>query len=131
MIGAVSEWIGGGRGSAPPPEVAVPSKEQVNALIAQGLDYPEIGRRLAVPPGQAYLIGTGTPADGGHSTDESESRPGVLSSAQHLVNPPHENPTSSQVVHDWIAGRVAADEQMRWAGAARKAREQAQKRRDG
>jgi hypothetical protein len=111
--------------------VAVPSKEQVKELIAQGLDYPEIGRRLGVPPGQAYLIGTGTPADGGHSTDEPQDRTEALSSAQHLANPPHENPTSTQAVHDWIARRVAADEQMRWAGAARKAREQAQQRGDG
>jgi hypothetical protein len=102
----------------------MPSKEQVKELIAQGLDYPEIGRRLGVPPGQAYLIGTGTPADGSHSTAD-EGRPGALPSAQHLANPPHENPTGKQVVHDWIAGRVAADEQMRWAGTARKAREQA------
>jgi hypothetical protein len=101
--------------------VAVPSKEQVNLLIAQGLDYPEIGRRLGVPAGQAYLIGTGTPADGGHATDALDGRP----TAQHLANPPQENPTSTQNVRDWIARRVAADEQMRWAGAARKAREQA------
>ena len=88
------------------------SKEQVNALVAQGLGYPEIGRRLGIPAGQAYLIGTGEPADGGH--------------AENLANPPHENPTSRQAVHDWIAGRVAADDQMRWAGAARKARQKAE-----
>ena len=101
----------------------MPSKEQVKELIAQGLDYPEIGRRLGVPPGQAHLIGTDTPADG-------SSRPGLDASAppsaQHLVNPPYENPTSKQVVQNWIAGRVADDEQMRFAGAARKARENAQ-----
>jgi hypothetical protein len=102
--------------------VAVPSKEQVNLLIAQGLDYREIGRRLGVPAGQAYLIGTGTPADGGRAIDAPGGRP----SAQHLANPPHENPTSTQKVHDWIARRVAADEQMRWAGAARKAQKRAQ-----
>jgi hypothetical protein len=95
--------------------VVVPSKDQVNALVAQGLDYPEIGRRLAIPAGQAYLIGTGAPADGGHAGN-----------AQHLANPPHDNPTSRQAVHDWIAGRVAADEQMRRAGAARKARQKAE-----
>jgi hypothetical protein len=106
--------------------VALPSKEQVKRLIAEGLDYPEIGRRLGVPAGQAYLIATGTPADGGHSTDEPQDRPGTLSSAQHLANPPHENPTSTQAVHDWIAGRVSADAQMRSAGAARKAQEKAQ-----
>jgi hypothetical protein len=105
--------------------VSVPSKEQVNALIGQGLDYPEVGRRLGIPAGQAYLVGTGTPADGGHSTDEPDDRPGTLSSAQHLANPPHENPNSKQTVHDWIAGRVAADAQMRAAAAARRAREQA------
>jgi hypothetical protein len=105
--------------------VALPSKEQVKRLIAEGLDYPEVGRRLDVPAGQAYLIGTGTPADGGHSTDEPQDREGTLSSAQHLANPPHENPTAKQVVHDWIAGRVAADAQMRSAGAARKAQEHA------
>ena len=104
-------------------EVAVPSQEQVDALIAQGLDYPEIGRRLGVPPGQAYLVGTGTPADGGHSSDE-QPRPGTLTSAQHLVNPRHENPTARRTVHDWIARRVAADEQMRGAGAARAAQEE-------
>src|SRR3954452_3187456 len=106
-------------------EGVVPSEEQVNELIAEGLDYPEIGRRLGVPAGQAYLIATGTPADGGHSTDEPQDRPGTLSSAQHLANPAHENPTAKQVVQDWIAGRVSADAQMRSAGAARKAQEQA------
>jgi hypothetical protein len=94
----------------------VPSKEQVKRLIDQGLDYPEIGRRLGVPPGQAYLIGTGTPADGGSPVS-------ALRGTQHLANPPYENPTNKQVVQDWIARRVADDEQMRSAGAARKAQE--------
>ena len=97
------------------------SKDQVKALIAQGLDCLAIGRRLGVRPGQAYLTGTGTPADAGRSTADRD-RP----SAQHLTNPPQENPASTQIVHDWIARRVAADEQMRSAGAARKAQEQAQ-----
>ena len=38
----------------------------------------------------------------------------------HPAEPPAENPTSRQTVHDWIAARVAADEQMRRAGAAAK-----------
>jgi hypothetical protein len=101
----------------------VPSKDQVKALIAQGLDYLATGRRLGVPSGQAYLVGAGTPADAGHSTADRD-RPSP--SAQHLTNPPQQNPTSTQIVHAWIARRVAADEQMRWAGAARKAQEQAQ-----
>jgi hypothetical protein len=109
-VGRPHGWIGGDGGSAAS-EVVVPSKEQVNALVAQGLDYPEIGRRLGIPAGQAYLIGTGTPVDDGHAGN-----------AQHLANPPHDNPTRRQIVHDWIAGRVAADEQMRWAGTARRAK---------
>ena len=45
---------------------------------------------------------------------------------EHPTGPPAENPTARQSVHEWIAHRVAADEQMRWAGAARKAQERAQ-----
>ena len=101
----------------------MPSKDQVKALIAQGLDYLATGRRLGVPSGQAYVVGTSTPADAGDSAADRD-RPSA--SAQHRTNPPQENPTSTQIVHDWIARRVAADEQMRWAGAARKAQEQAQ-----
>jgi hypothetical protein len=42
-----------------------------------------------------------------------------------LANPPHENPTSKKVVHEWIAARVSADEQQRRAGEQRKAQEKA------
>ena len=119
-----SRFDAGSAGTAAP-EVVVTGKEQVDALVAQGPGYEEIGHRLGVPAGQAYLIATGTPADGAHPTDESPG-PGTLSSAQRLVNPPHENPTSRSAVHEWIARRVAADEQMRFAGAAAKARSRAQ-----
>jgi hypothetical protein len=99
----------------------VPSKEQVKALIAQGLDYPEIGRRLGVPPGQAYLIGTGRPADGSHRSGQDAPNPN--STDEPDSRPPYDNPTNKQVVLDWVARRVADDEQMRSAGAARKAQE--------
>jgi len=105
----------------------VPTREQVRQLLDGGLDYQAAGQELGIPPGQVYLIATGVPADGSDTiTEEEAKRPGFLPSSQHLANPPHENPTSKQVVHDWIAGRVAADEQMRRAGAARKAQETAQ-----
>lgn len=100
--------------------------EQVRGLLAGGLDYERIGRQLGIPAGQAYLIATGTPADGGHSADATGPRPGGLPSSQHLVNPPHDNPTSKQVVHEWIAARVAADQQQRSAGARRKAQRKSQ-----
>jgi hypothetical protein len=90
----------------------------VRDLVQQGLEYPEIGTRLGVPAGQAYLIGTGMPADGGDTrTPEERQRPGALTSAQHLLGVHAENPTAKLVVADWIAARVAADEQMRRAGA--------------
>ncbi|WP_226370265.1 hypothetical protein [Pseudonocardia oceani] len=92
-------------------------------LLARGEDHRDIGRRTGVPAGQAYLVGTGRPTDGGHSSDGTAPRPGEQAAPQHLVSPPHENPTSKQVVHEWIAARVAADGQQRRAGAAREERE--------
>jgi hemerythrin-like domain-containing protein len=94
----------------------VATREQVRALVEQGLEYPEIGRRLGVPPGQAYLIGTGMAADGGHTYTEAErQRPGVLTTAQFLLGITADNPTTKQVVLDWIKRRVDSDEPMRRA----------------
>jgi hypothetical protein len=103
-------------------EVAVPTREQVRALLADGLDYADAGRRLGIPAGQAYLIATGQAADGGDApSDQQDRRGGLLPSSQHLANPPHENPTGKQVVREWMASRVAADDQMRAAAAQRTA----------
>ena len=97
------------------------SKQQVRELVDSGLDYTEAGQRLGIPPGQAYLIATGTAADGGDAPPDHASRPGVLPASQHLANPPHGNPTTSQRVLDWVAGRAAADQPMRDAAARRTA----------
>jgi len=97
------------------------SREQVQALLDEGLDYEAVGERLGIPPGQAYLIATGMPADGADAPPDQGSRRGVLPTSQHLANPPYENPTRSELVHDWIAARVAGDAQMREAGARRTA----------
>jgi hypothetical protein len=71
----------------------VATRDQVRDLAGEGLDYPEIGRRLGIAAGQAYLIGTGMPADGGDTYTVTErQRPHVLPSAQHLIGPPVENP---------------------------------------
>lgn len=95
----------------------MPTKEQVRQLLGDGVDYETVGRALGIPPGQAYLIATGVPADGSDSVPDQdvEQRPGFLPSSQRLVNPPHENPTSKQSVREWLQRRVAADEQMRTA----------------
>lgn len=99
----------------------MPTREQVRRLLDGGLDYEAAGQRLGIPPGQAYLIATGVPADGGDTVTEGEAgrRPGFLRSSQHLANPPHENPTARESVRAWLKARVAADEQMRAAMRAR------------
>jgi hypothetical protein len=98
----------------------MPKREQVRRLLAAGLDYLTIGERLGVPAGQAYLIGTGQPADGSDSTSEPQRGRGApLTGSQRLANPPHENPTSRTTVREWIAARVAADPPMREAAARR------------
>ena len=100
----------------------MPTTEQVRRLLEQGLDYPEIARRLGVPPGQAYLIGTGMPADGGDAYTAAErQRPGVLPSAQHLLGLPTESPTTKTSVLSWIKVRVSADAQMQAAAQQRDA----------
>jgi hemerythrin superfamily protein len=91
-------------------------------LVQQGHDYPAIGQRLGVPAGQAYLIATGMPADGGDTYTEAErQRPGVLPSAQHLLGADAENPTTKDAVLNWIKSRVAADPQMQAAAQQRDA----------
>jgi hemerythrin superfamily protein len=100
----------------------VPTRDQIRALVAQGHDYPAIGQRLGVPAGQAYLIATGMPADGGDTYTEAErQRPGVLPSAQHLLGADAENPTTKDAVLNWIKSRVAADPQMQAAAQQRDA----------
>lgn len=100
----------------------MPTADQVRQLLEQGQDYQEIAHRLGVPPGQAYLIGTGIPADGGDTyTDAERQRPGVLPTAQHLLGTGAENPTTKQAVLDWIKERVRADRQMRAAAQQRDA----------
>jgi hemerythrin superfamily protein len=94
----------------------------VRALLGQGLDYAAAGQRLGIPAGQVYLIATGRPADGSDSPPAAQVDAGeLLPSSQHLASPPHENPTSSTSVKEWIKARVAADAPMRAAAERRTA----------
>lgn len=97
----------------------MPTRKQVRDLLDAGLDYAAAGQRLGIPAGQAYMIATGVPADGSDTIPDQEMsrRPGLLATSQHLANPAHENPTGKESVREWIAGRVAADGQMRAARA--------------
>ena len=100
----------------------MPTREQVQRLLGDGLDFQAAGRKLGIPPGQAYLIATGIPADGGDTiTADEAKRPGFLPSSQHLANPPQENPTTKDSVAAWLRARVASDAQMRTALLSRTA----------
>jgi hypothetical protein len=49
----------------------VPTREHVRKLLDDGLDYAAAAQRLGIPPGQAYMIATGLPADGGDTITDS------------------------------------------------------------
>ncbi|MFC5947022.1 hypothetical protein ACFQH9_01865 [Pseudonocardia lutea] len=94
----------------------MPSPREVRALLAQGLDHGEVGRRLGIPAGQVEMIATGVPADGSDALTAAEREDkGVPASTQHLLGVPVHNPTSRKAVHEWISARVAADTAMRAA----------------
>ena len=103
----------------------MPTREQVLSLLRSNLDYREAARVLGVPPGQAYMIATGLPADGGDTFPTGElDRPGMLEgSTQHLVSMSQEaeNPTTKPHVHEWIKRRAESDLQMRVAAGKRDA----------
>ncbi len=100
----------------------MPTREQVRRLLDEGLDYQAAAAKLGIPPGQAYMIVTGVPADGSDTiTDAEAGRPGFLPSSQHLANPPHENPSTKESVAAWLKARVASDAQMRTALRSRTA----------
>ncbi|MCP2167201.1 helix-turn-helix domain-containing protein [Goodfellowiella coeruleoviolacea] len=99
----------------------MPRKEQVLRLVAAGHSYQEAGAELGVPPGLAYLIATGLPADGSdNGSGDQWRRAGLVQPhAQRLVNPHHVNPVRREDVLDWVRDRAAADPQLRHAARRR------------
>jgi hypothetical protein len=91
----------------------------VRQALGGGEDYVAAARKLGIPPGQAYMIATGLPADSSDNAAGEDRIPGYLPSSQGLSNPPGENPTAKPVVRAWMRERVAADDQMRAAMRAR------------
>jgi Hemerythrin HHE cation binding domain len=102
----------------------MPTRAQLEPLVRAGASYEEVAARFGIPPGQAYLIVTGLPADGSDvlGPEWLASRTGVLEgSSQHLSNPPTEVPTDKPGVAAWRTGRARADRAMQAAAAARTA----------
>ena len=66
-------------------------------------------RELHIPAGQAYMIATGLPADGGDtpSPEELRDKPLLSGSSQQLVNPPAVNPVRNPTVIDWVHERAS------------------------
>lgn len=100
------------------------SRAELLDLVRSGLSYEEVGARLGISPGLAYLVVTGLPADGSDApaAEELAGREGLLSgSTQHLANPDTELPKHQTTVEAWMRARAAGDEQMQSAAAARDA----------
>lgn len=103
----------------------MPTREQALLSYQQHGDYQAAGKQLGIPAGQAYLVATGLPADGGDTfPPEHTGQPGVLAeSTQALIYGGQQvrNPTTKPDVHDWIKQRAAADGPMQAAEQARDA----------
>jgi hypothetical protein len=89
----------------------MPTRDQVLALLSEGHSFETAGRALKIPPGRAYMIATGLPADGSDAPhpDELRDKPVLHGSSQHLVNPPPLNPTRNERVIAWMRERAARE----------------------
>jgi hypothetical protein len=89
----------------------MPTRDQVRALLDRGHSYEMAARELRIPAGQAYMIATGLPADGGDtpSPEELRDKPVLSGSSQQLVNPPAMNPTRNARVMQWVRRRAARE----------------------
>lgn len=87
----------------------MPTQDQVRALLDRGHSYETVARELGIPAGQAFMIATGLPADGGDtpSPEELHDKRLLSGSSQHLVNPPPFNPTRNAQVMKWVRARAA------------------------
>jgi hypothetical protein len=95
------------------------TRDQVIAELRTGASYEVVADRLKIPPGQAYLIATGLPADGsdvlGPELLAAKQEFLLDGSSQHLANPRAEVSTEHEDVRAWVKRRAAADEPLRQA----------------
>ncbi len=89
----------------------MPTREQLSELLDQGHSYETAARALNIPAGQAFMIATGLPADGGGALAPKElaQRRVLPGSSQHLIGAPVFNPTRSARVIEWVRERAARE----------------------
>ena len=89
----------------------MPTRVQVLDLLKEGHSFQTAARELKIPPGQAYMIATGLPADGSDSPhpDELRDKPVLPGSSQQLVGAPPFNPTGDDAVAPWVKERAARE----------------------
>jgi hypothetical protein len=89
----------------------VATRAQVLALVEAGQSYETVGRALGIPPGLAFMIATGLPADGSGepAPEELAGMPALAASTQHLVNPRQVNPVRKEHVMEWVRERAARE----------------------
>jgi hypothetical protein len=98
------------------------TREQVLAALRESDDYAQAAASLGIPPGQAYLIATGFPADRSSGlAPEDQDREGFLSDSNQLLYGAPHDPTPSRRTLSWVLHRVEADAPMRAAGQRRDA----------
>lgn len=90
----------------------------------RGRTWQEIGRDTGTPPGLAYLIVTGRPADGSDALGPevlAERGELLMHGSQALSNPPTQVPTEDETVDEWLKARADADGPMQEAARSRTA----------
>lgn len=102
----------------------MPTREQILGALIDGRSYDEVAADWGIPPGQAYLIATGLPADGSDvlGPEYLARREKLLTAgSQALANPSLEVPSETETALAWVKHRVAGDEPMRRAAVTRTA----------
>jgi hypothetical protein len=86
----------------------VATRAQVIELLEQGYSYETAARELQIPPGLAFMIATGLPADGSDAPTPHELAevPALPASPQRLVNPRSFAPTRKPRVLEWVKRRA-------------------------
>ncbi len=86
----------------------MPTRDQVQELLDHGHTYETAARELRIPAGQAFMIATGVPADGGDAPTPGRAET-LPASTQALVNPAQGHPTHAPAILDWVRERAARE----------------------